>query len=159
MNPDNTMAVRSLPKLRRVQWLLIGACFWLSTQATVGAIPRVTDPDILNQGRDLFKTHCAICHGANAEGTTPNWKQRDAQGNLPPPPLNGTAHAWHHSLYSLMHTIRQGTLSIGGNMPAWSREILSDDDIFAIIIWFSSLWPDELFEYWMEMNRAESSDN
>ncbi len=137
--------------------LLAGICLLISAQAPALATPRITDQALLNTGRDLFRSHCAVCHGANAEGTIPNWQERDASGKLPPPPLNGTAHTWHHPLNVLARIIRQGTTAIGGNMPAWGQDVLSDDEVFAIIVWFSSLWPDDLFQYWMEMNRTEAS--
>lgn len=117
-------------------------------------VARVTDEALLSRGRTLFRAHCAVCHGVNAEGTVENWQQRDAEGKLPPPPLNGTAHAWHHSLNSLAHTIRRGTVPMGGSMPAWGDR-LTEDEVFAIIVWFSSLWPDELYQVWMDMNRRE----
>src|SRR5690606_25758647 len=50
----------------------------------------------VEQGRELFQMHCAVCHGEKAEGTV-NWFERDAEGQYPPPPLDGTAHAWHHA--------------------------------------------------------------
>ena len=56
------------------------------------------------QGKKLFAENCAACHGKNAEATT-DWKKRDANGNLVPPPLNGTAHAWHHPMKILRRTI------------------------------------------------------
>lgn len=138
--------------------LLAGVCLMLIQQVPALATPRITDQSLLDTGRDLFRSHCASCHGVRAQGTTPNWWERDAAGRLPPPPLDGTAHAWHHSLNALMRTIRQGTMALGGSMPAWGPDVLSDDQVFSIIIWFSSLWPDDLFQYWMALNRAESAD-
>lgn len=150
------------PAIRRFgagRSLLAGICLLLSAQVPALATARITDQALLDSGRDLFRSHCAACHGANAEGTTPDWQERDASGKLPPPPLNGTAHTWHHPLNVLARMIRQGTMNIGGSMPAWGADVLSDDELFAIIVWFSSLWPDDLFQYWMEMNRAESAGN
>ena len=49
----------------------------------------------VKQGEKVFATNCASCHGKNAEATK-DWKKRDEKGNLVPPPLNGTAHPWHH---------------------------------------------------------------
>ena len=136
--------------------LLICVSLWLTASAMAQPVARVSDQALLERGRGLFRDHCAVCHGSNAEGTVSNWQQRDASGKLPPPPLNGTAHAWHHSLNALARTIRQGTIPIGGSMPAWEGK-LSDDEIFAIIVWFSSLWPDDLYQFWMEMNRREAA--
>ena len=109
------------------------------------------DSAMLETGKGLFQTHCAVCHGMHAEGTVQNWHERDQQGNYPPPPLNGTAHTWHHPVAGLMHTIRNGTVSIGGSMPPW-RDTLSDEEIFSIIIWLSSLWPEEIYNAWLERN-------
>ena len=78
--------------------------------AVHGADPvqRIDDPVLLARGQALFQQHCAACHGDKAQGTVANWQQRDASGKLPPPPLNGTAHAWHHSINGLARTIREG---------------------------------------------------
>ena len=116
-----------------------------------GAENRGYDPAILEQGKTIFKANCAACHGDNAQGTVTNWQQRDANGKFPPPPLNGTAHTWHHPIGGLAHTIRKGTLAIGGTMPAWEDK-LSDDDVFSIILWLSSLWPDEIYNAWLARN-------
>ncbi len=142
---------------RRNVYLLIGLLLIIPVGTPAQPVARIDDQALLDRGRDLFRENCAVCHGANAEGTVDNWQERDASGKLPPPPLNGTAHAWHHTLNSLARTIRQGTMPIGGSMPAWGDK-LTDDEIFAIIVWFSSLWPDELYQVWMEMNRKEAAD-
>jgi len=111
------------------------------------------DPGMLENGQFLFQKHCASCHGQAAEGSVKNWQQRGEDGKLPPPPLNGTAHTWHHPIKGLAHTIRNGTLSIGGNMPPW-KEKLSNDEIFSIIIWLTSLWPDEIYQAWLQRNNS-----
>jgi mono/diheme cytochrome c family protein len=126
----------------------------LVSTATLAQSPRITDQKLLHSGNALFQQHCAICHGQRAEGTVSNWQQRDENGKLPPPPLNGTAHAWHHPVQGLAHTIKNGTLSIGGSMPAW-KDKLDDEEIFAIIIWIASLWPDELYNSWMQRNSKQ----
>ena len=82
---------------------------------------------------------------------TPNWQKRDAEGKLPPPPLNGTAHTWHHPVKVLFRTVREGTASLGGNMPPW-QDKLSNDEILLIINWITSLWPDEIYEAWKRRN-------
>ena len=110
------------------------------------------DINMLNAGQSLYKNNCAVCHGVNAESTVQNWQVRGQDGKMPPPPLNGTAHTWHHPLPGLMHTIRNGTQSIGGNMPPW-KDKLTDDEIFSIVVWLTSLWPDEIFSAWMKRNQ------
>ncbi len=103
------------------------------------------------QGREIFSRHCATCHGKNAEAT-PDWRKTDAEGNYPPPPLNGTAHAWHHSLSVLRETIQQGGIPLGGVMPGFADK-LSLEETDAVIAWFQSLWPDELYQAWYRMEK------
>ncbi len=101
-------------------------------------------------GARLYQKNCAICHGAQAEGA-PNWRQRDIQGHFPPPPLNGTGHAWHHPRVMLQQVIRNGSMDGSGRMPAW-RNRLDEDEIAAIIDWFQSRWPDEVYAAWAEID-------
>ncbi len=110
------------------------------------------DPRMLERGKIVFQENCEVCHGQNAEGTVKEWHKPDAQGQYPPPPLNGTAHTWHHSIGALFHTIRNGTISVGGNMPA-RKGTLSDNEILSVIVWLTSLWPDEIYRAWMQQNQ------
>jgi len=131
---------------------LLGMLSLAIAQPSIAQSSRITDPAILQQGHSLFVENCAACHGENAQGTVKNWQQPGADGKLPPPPLNGTAHTWHHSIKDLAHTIQNGTIGIGGSMPAWQGK-LSEDETFDIIVWLSSLWPDEIYDAWMERNK------
>ena len=91
-----------------------------------------------------------VGHGANAEGTA-DWKKTDANGNYPPPPLNGSAHAWHHSIPQLARTIKEGGIKLGGVMPPFGDK-LSDQDVLAVIAYFQSKWPDEIYTSWHNRN-------
>ncbi len=102
-------------------------------------------------GGKLFKENCAACHGNNAEGT-PDWRKRNPDGTLKPPPLDGTAHTWHHPKELLMSIITTGTANMGGNMPAWGDK-LSQQEIDAILTWVQSKWPEEIYTNWLEINR------
>lgn len=135
-------------------WALLSSVLLLvackpSTPSTP-ARPAV-DPALLARGEALFKRHCAACHGDRAQGA-PNWSKKGPDGKYPPPPLDGSAHAWHHPYAALQQTIRDGTLRLGGSMPAW-RGKLSEADIEAIIAWFQSLWPDEVYRAWADIDR------
>ncbi len=111
---------------------------------------RVTDPQVIAQGQRLFQANCAVCHGVQAQGA-PNWERPGADGKYPPPPLDGSAHAWHHPRSALRQVIKQGTVHIGGGMPAWGDK-LSDAEIDAVIAWFQSTWPDEIYAAWTEID-------
>ena len=120
------------------------------TMAPVASPVRTYDFAQITRGRKLFLKNCAVCHGVNAEGA-PNWRQRDPDGKYPPPPLNGTGHAWHHPMQALRMTIRDGTQKIGGKMPAWGNT-LSGQEIDDIIAWFQGQWPDEIYQAWYKRN-------
>ncbi len=141
--------------LSRRGLLAVLAWAWLSS-ATGPAVAQVvaperalTDPRLVAAGQELFRRHCAVCHGWNAEGTVADWATPGADGKMPPPPLDGSAHAWHHPKSGLMLTIRQGTQSIGGNMPAF-RGKLNDAQISAIVDYLISLWPEEVYQAWLQ---------
>ena len=114
-------------------------------------VERNSDPELLATGKQVYEQHCARCHGADASGD-PNWRKRDADGFFPPPPLNGSGHAWHHSTEVLGNVIREGSPDGTGRMPAWEGK-LSEREIEAVIVWFQSLWPQPVYDAWFEMQQ------
>ncbi len=100
----------------------------------------------LEQGKILFKNNCAVCHGNAAQGAN-NWQQPFADGTYPPPPLDGTAHTWHHPMSVLKSQISEGSLEYGGKMPSF-KEKLSEAEILSIIAYFQNKWPPEVYEAW-----------
>lgn len=120
--------------------------------SSTGLMPkREYDPNVLEAGKKIFTENCAQCHGANAQGAD-NWHQRNPDGTFPPPPLNGTGHAWHHSKAVLTDMIKNGSRPGEGNMPAW-KDKLSDEEIDMVIQWFQSHWPDPLYAAWYEQHQ------
>lgn len=145
-NPDPKVLLTTTPDSQRA----------VKTQAAQASGARERDLAKVMHGRKLFLQNCASCHGSQAEGA-PQWSTPGADGKYPPPPLNGTAHTWHHATPVLKRTITEGTIGIGGKMPPWGGK-LSDEDMDAIIAWFQSLWPDEIYDTWARMD-AEASNN
>lgn len=113
--------------------------------------------DQANQGKAIFAQYCADCHGSKAE-SIPNWKQVDALGNYPPPPLDGSAHAWHHPLAVLDHVIVNGGAPVGGVMPGWG-EVLSFEQRMSVIASFQSYWTDDIYDMWLTRERSSRSSN
>ena len=107
--------------------------------------------DQVAEGAVLYQESCAACHKENAEGS-PNWRQRNAEGMLLPPPLNGTAHTWHHPLKVLRTVVKQGGEPVGGSMPAFADK-LTDEQIDAILAWVQSLWSNEIYNLWLELDK------
>jgi mono/diheme cytochrome c family protein len=116
----------------------------------IAAAERWFNQDVVDYGAELFQQNCAVCHGVNAEGTK-EWKKTDANGNYPPPPLDGSAHAWHHSIPQLARSIKEGGIKLGGVMPAFGDK-LSDQEVLAVIAFFQSKWPDEVYKVWHDRN-------
>ena len=103
----------------------------------------------LDLGNKTYQKHCLQCHNKNAEGTL-EWKKTLANGNYPPPPLNGTAHAWHHDMGTLTRTVKNGGVPLGGVMPGFSHK-LSDAEVRAVIAYFQSFWSEDIYRSWLEI--------
>ena len=112
--------------------------------------PPVLNPVRIARGAEVFRQNCASCHGERAQGAF-NWQKPGPDGKYLPPPLNGSAHSWHHPFAQLKQTIRDGTLRLGGSMPPWKGK-LSDSDIEAVILYFQSLWPTEIYLAWKDID-------
>lgn len=102
-------------------------------------------------GKQVFADNCAVCHGEAAKGIVADWKQRLSNGKYPPPPLDGSAHAWHHSLSVLRRSINEGGQQIGGTMPAMKNK-LNEVQITNVLAYITSLWPDETYQRWAKIN-------
>ena len=94
-------------------------------------------------GESVYNKNCVSCHGEKGRGLSKDWKVKDKNGNYPPPPLNGTAHTWHHSPEQLLYTINKGGVEMGGQMPAF-ESVLSKNEKLALIDYIYSLWPKEI---------------
>ena len=130
--------------------LLAVASTSLVAQSRPETPARWYDDAIAAAGSGLYTNHCATCHGKDGAGAV-DWRQRDAAGKLPPPPLNGTGHTWHHPAGVLMRVILDGSPG-GGNMPAW-RDVLTPDEAAAVIAHFQAWWPDDIYRAWYEIDQ------
>ena len=100
-------------------------------------------------GEEVFDNNCVVCHGSQGRGLVSNWKVKGADGNYPAPPLNGTAHTWHHSPAQLLYTINKRGVEMGGQMPAFEKR-LTEEEKKALIDYMYSLWPQEIQEKYDE---------
>ncbi len=103
------------------------------------------------RGEPLYQQYCAECHKADASGS-PDWKKTNAEGKLPPPPLNGSAHAWHHPLAMLTRIVKNGGIPMGGSMPSF-KEKLTEQQINDILAWVQSHWPDKQYTTWSQIDQ------
>ena len=104
-------------------------------------------------GERIYNDNCVSCHGEDGVGS-PNWRVKSADGKYPPPPLNGTAHTWHHPSKALIATIKRGGLSVGGSMPGFADK-LSDQEIDAVVLHLINSWPPEVQEIWQRQVESQ----
>lgn len=115
-------------------------------------LKRNLDPAQAARGRVVYDKHCAECHGVNGKGQPGDWRVRDADGNYPPPPLDDSAHAWHHPTEALLDSVREGSPLGTGNMPAWKDE-LSEQEIQDVVVYIKSLWSERSYLFWLDIER------
>ncbi len=135
--------------------ILLSACDKAPTTATRAesvALSRDLDSPQVARGRVLYDRHCAECHGVQGRGPAGDWRIRDAEGMFPPPPLDDSAHAWHHPTAVLLEMVREGSPQGQGNMPAW-KDKLSEQDMQDVVAYIKSLWSDQAYELWLKMER------
>lgn len=138
--------------------LLLVAC-QEQTDTSVVEIPatetgRWYSQEQLAAGSEIFRRNCASCHGELAQGLAEDWRVRLDDGSFPPPPLDGSAHAWHHPMSVLLQVISEGGVALGGKMPGFSG-VLDEDEMQAAIAWFQSFWSDEIYAQWQQMGGTQ----
>ena len=127
------------------------ACTAALHAAEAGAAERWYDRSRVDSGGTVYAANCAECHGAWGEAT-PDWRRREPDGSFPPPPLDGTAHTWHHPFGILARQIKFGAPGGEGKMPPFQGR-LTDEEIINVIAWFQSLWPDDIYAQWWEIQQ------
>lgn len=135
--------------LGTVGGLLLLAAVLLMRPAASPALENVSNQQLVAMGEDVYVTYCAACHGYDLEGQ-PEWQQPYADGSFKAPPHDETGHTWHHSDAYLVESIKQGgarlEANIGvSNMPAY-EDILTDQQIFAVLAYIKTSWPTEILE-------------
>ena len=101
----------------------------------------------VEMGQKIYVENCASCHGVNLEGQ-PNWRSQLPEGGLPAPPHDETGHTWHHSDKLNFKYTKKGGQKIAppgfkSNMPGF-EETLSDDQIWAVLAYIKSKWPEQI---------------
>lgn len=115
-------------------------------------LDRQLDPAQVARGLAIYEKHCAECHGAEGRGLPGDWRVRDAEGKFPAPPLDDSAHAWHHPTAALLYVIYEGSPGGAGNMPAW-KDKLSEQEMRGVVAYIKSLWSDPVYRQWLKMEQ------
>ena len=134
------------------------AGLWLMGDAEA---PTMSMPDTVDivRGQALYAENCAACHGANLEGQ-PDWRSPGPDGILPAPPHDETGHTWHHADAMLFEytklggeaALAQQGLEFASGMPGFGGQ-LSDAEIWNIIAYIKSTWPERQRAIQADKNR------
>ena len=99
----------------------------VSTGASSANSSTAVPGDVLAVSKTMYQGSCATCHGVDGEGAV--------QPGIPAPPLDGSAHTWHHSDSQVIGLVRDG----GAQMPAVGAG-WSDAEVEAVIAYVKTRW-------------------
>lgn len=108
-------------------------------------------------GENVYREHCASCHGAKLEGQ-PGWQKRLPNGRFPAPPHDDTGHTWHHPDEVLFGITKHGMVppyappGYESDMPAFAGK-LGDEQIRAVLAYIGARWSGEVRKARAEMMR------
>lgn len=119
---------------------LVALAVYFNWDSTNNTEP-IAAEEIILLGEQVFEQNCASCHGEQGEGHAAL-----AQA----PALNGSEHSWHHADGQIQTQILQG----GIDMPSFG-EILSNEEVVAVIRYFQTLWRSDQFR----AQQANSAQN
>ncbi|WP_114011666.1 c-type cytochrome [Cohaesibacter intestini] len=122
--------------------------YYFVTQQADPFLLKPSNKKIVSLGRTVYADNCASCHGEKLEGE-PNWQTPNEEGYLPAPPHDETGHTWHHPDDVLFGLTKFGLVKFAklknhkSNMPAY-EDILSDEEIVAVLSFIKSAWSEEI---------------
>jgi mono/diheme cytochrome c family protein len=139
--------------------LLAGTMGLIAPVALAGAAqdaPQELDSGRVKDGRAIYRQHCASCHGPQGEGA-PDWREPNEQGELPPPPHGPEGHTWRHADAVLYRMVNRGWRDPFNKtkrltMPGF-EDVLSPEEIRAVIAYLKTLWTPEQRRFQWEESR------
>ncbi|MEJ8573622.1 c-type cytochrome [Microbaculum marinum] len=139
--------------------LVVGAgaiYLFMPDRKGAGIVIDPTDRAMVALGGEIYASQCAACHGAGGEGQ-PGWQTQNTEQNPLAPPHDGTGHTWQHPDDALFELTKSGLSTIACRtldsdaMPKFG-EILSDDQIYAVLSYIKSKWPPDILRQNVEIN-------
>ena len=117
-----------------------------------------SNAELVALGKKVYAAQCASCHGAKLEGEG-NWRRRKPDGTLPAPPHDETGHTWHHPDWMLFEYTKYGGERftrgvVKSAMPGFG-DTLSDREIYAVLAYIKSLWPEDVRERQARISEAQ----
>lgn len=130
---------------------------WAGREPPSRMLLRPDDRDLVARGSRVYADNCASCHGSDLEGQVEDWRSPGADGLMPAPPHDETGHTWHHPDEVLFKITKLGIVRAANlkdyqsAMPAY-EDILTDEEIVAVLSYIKSTWPSEIRTRHDEMN-------
>ena len=123
-----------------------GSLYWDRVSNQSATIADHTNVSQVALGYSLYNQHCAFCHGAALEGRD-GWDGDYPTGGRPALPLDGSAAIWRLSDRDLFDVSKFGGQPFSpptyrNDMPGFEGQ-LADADLWAIIAFVKSRWPEE----------------
>jgi len=127
----------------------------LSGCSGLRVIPAPASGPDLGRGEALYNRYCLSCHGGPTGGSMMDY----------PPRHNANGHTWHHPDCQLKQIIKNGADEMtvrmrqmmappnAPTMPAF-KDLLTDEDIDAILAFIKTWWTDQQRNFQAQVTRA-----
>ncbi len=97
-----------------------------------------SNPTSVENGETLYQAYCVSCHGVSGIGERPDDIYATDEYGFVAPPLDDSAHAFHHTDDALAEMILEGS-SRNPRMMGW-KTALSKEDAEDVVAYIKSLW-------------------
>ena len=119
----------------------------VALRPAAASLAHFADPenaDAVREGKQLYASHCASCHGRRLQGQL-LWQVQDQFVGRRAPAHDQTGHTWRHSDEDLCYMTKFGRFRttpavVKSYMPAYGQN-LGDDQILAVIAYIKATWP------------------
>ncbi|GHD56490.1 hypothetical protein GCM10017083_36550 [Thalassobaculum fulvum] len=129
--------------------ITMGSIYWDRWSNESATAADHANPAQVALGHTLYDQHCAFCHGPDLAGK-PGWDGDYPSGGRPPLPLDGTGAIARLGDRDLFDVTKFGGQPFSpptykNDMPGFEGR-LADADIWAILAFVKSRWPEEVRE-------------
>ena len=95
-------------------------------------------PKLIAAARKTYEQYCQSCHGKNGVGERPKDMYAQDSYGFVAPPLDNSAHGWHHTDDGLAYTILNGSSRNPRMLPF--KDMISEEDARNVVAYIKSLW-------------------
>ena len=139
----------------RVAGVVLLAVVVVSACSRLPPIPAGSASPDVRRGEALYNQYCLSCHGGPAGGSMMDY----------PPRHNANGHTWHHPDCQLKEIIKNGSdemtrkmrqMMAPPNAPTMLafKDVLTDEDIDAILAFIKTWWTDQQRSFQAQVTRA-----